>query len=568
MENDCQNNQEQIAELIAGTLPVEEAVTLQEHLSRCPTCSKYMEALRADDKLLGDFVKAMRPTVSRIENNVAEALDRTMPGKAASSVSVWRKIMKSRITKFATAAVIIIGVLIGIHHFGGSIDGASVAWARVRGAVREVAWMHMVGKSWQGENEYNEFEHWVSLPTETIVRVSKIKPDRLWVVWSDFYSHKREFYDSASKTLTLEYQHREFDSNSIDPMNYLRTIIEPTVKKYAEIKQRKGMYEGEEVNIYELNYDEEGYKANIRFLTDISSNLPININFQVLGEDGKPKFSMDGKCDYPEEGPSDIYDVGVPRDTVIVNKLAPEEVRKVIDIRRKYRENFIAKNKNYILIFTRGAPSRGGIGTVYVCYKRGELQRIEQYHCSPARKDLKDLENDFDLILKWAKSNKPVLTYLYAGKYWHLADYWQKNYERSPHRCGFDNYLPNCAWEVWYSYGEIMEDEYSKENNLIAFDLGDLWRFYINPKYDYILQRREEYVPNLNHKSISEVKEYAKTERGQWYPKIRKQSYAKETPEGQFGSPELGFIEIRYLQLNPEFPNGIFEPNNLPKEFE
>ncbi len=40
-------------------------------------------------------------------------------------------IMKSRITKIAAAAVIIIAVLLGIHHFSGSIDGASVAWADV-----------------------------------------------------------------------------------------------------------------------------------------------------------------------------------------------------------------------------------------------------------------------------------------------------------------------------------------------------------------------------------------------------------------------------------------------------
>lgn len=39
--------------------------------------------------------------------------------------------MKSKITKIAAAAVIIIAVLIGINQFGGSIDGASVAWAQV-----------------------------------------------------------------------------------------------------------------------------------------------------------------------------------------------------------------------------------------------------------------------------------------------------------------------------------------------------------------------------------------------------------------------------------------------------
>ena len=39
--------------------------------------------------------------------------------------------MKSKISKLAAAAVIIVAVLVGIHHFGGPIDGASIAWADV-----------------------------------------------------------------------------------------------------------------------------------------------------------------------------------------------------------------------------------------------------------------------------------------------------------------------------------------------------------------------------------------------------------------------------------------------------
>jgi len=47
------------------------------------------------------------------------------------AISIWRTIMKSRITKLAAAAVIIVAVLIGINQLGGSIDGASVAWGEV-----------------------------------------------------------------------------------------------------------------------------------------------------------------------------------------------------------------------------------------------------------------------------------------------------------------------------------------------------------------------------------------------------------------------------------------------------
>ncbi len=49
------------------------------------------------------------------------------PGSAQPNI--WRIIMKSKITKFAAAAVIIIAILIGINQFGGSIDGSSRAYA-------------------------------------------------------------------------------------------------------------------------------------------------------------------------------------------------------------------------------------------------------------------------------------------------------------------------------------------------------------------------------------------------------------------------------------------------------
>jgi hypothetical protein len=481
---------------------------------------------------------------------------------------IWRKIMKSSTTKMAAAAVIIIVVILGFNFFDRP-DMAGVAFAEVKEAVKKVQWMHIVGKNWtRSTNDYYKFEHWISLPNGIIAKNVTVSDNKFRIIWSDYRNHKREIYDSNSGTLTLRYENRELSVDGSEPVDYLKSIIEPTIKKYSVITKRKESRDGRQVNVYELKYNEDGYAANAKFITDVSNNLPITISFEVLGEDGKPSFTQQGQCYYPADGPADIYDLGVPVHAVIIDEFPVREIKDVIDTGKRYRENFIEKNKNYILIFTRGAPSRGGVTTVYICYKCGELQRIEQYDCSPPRRDLKDIENDFDFILRWAKTNKPVLTYLYDGKYWHLSDYWQKNYERSVHRSGFDNYLVNSAWEFWYWSGSIVQDEYSRQNGLICFDPGDRWRFYINPKYDYICHRRQEHVPNLEQTSIWEVKEYARTQDGQWYPKIKHLSYIKETAEGQQGLPELGFIETWYLKLNPEFPEGIFEPDNLQKEFD
>ena len=44
---------------------------------------------------------------------------------------IWIIIMKSRITKLAAAVAVIIAALVTSHYLGGSIDGTTIAWARV-----------------------------------------------------------------------------------------------------------------------------------------------------------------------------------------------------------------------------------------------------------------------------------------------------------------------------------------------------------------------------------------------------------------------------------------------------
>jgi len=112
-------------------LSAEKAAELQQHIAVCPACSKYLQDLQGDDKLLGDFTEAMQPRIARLEEKVIGALNREPSEKPISSVSIWRIIMKSRITRIAAAAAIIIAVFIIIHQFSGSIDGASVVWGQV-----------------------------------------------------------------------------------------------------------------------------------------------------------------------------------------------------------------------------------------------------------------------------------------------------------------------------------------------------------------------------------------------------------------------------------------------------
>ncbi|MFC1676975.1 hypothetical protein ACFL3G_07930 [Planctomycetota bacterium] len=68
--------------------------------------------------------------------------------------------MKSKITKLTTAAVIVIAVMIGINHLGGSIDGATVAWGDVVTRVDRLDYVHVYWLKSRGNNFIRHSELW------------------------------------------------------------------------------------------------------------------------------------------------------------------------------------------------------------------------------------------------------------------------------------------------------------------------------------------------------------------------------------------------------------------------
>ncbi|MBN2589744.1 MAG: hypothetical protein JXA96_07770 [Sedimentisphaerales bacterium] len=93
--------------------------------------------MRPSDKNLHNVIKKMFFKASpELDKNIwLETLQthNEFHGKENESgkINVWRIAMKNNIIKIATAAVIIIGILLAIHYSGGSIDVSGVVWADV-----------------------------------------------------------------------------------------------------------------------------------------------------------------------------------------------------------------------------------------------------------------------------------------------------------------------------------------------------------------------------------------------------------------------------------------------------
>ncbi|MHC4123636.1 MAG: hypothetical protein ACYSSI_08705 [Planctomycetota bacterium] len=92
--------------------------------------------MRPADNIRKLFKKLHVPTSVQLDKKIYDEISRTVvetKNKKSATIqpNIWRIIMNSKITKLVTAAVIIIAVILGLNIIGGSIDGASVAWAEI-----------------------------------------------------------------------------------------------------------------------------------------------------------------------------------------------------------------------------------------------------------------------------------------------------------------------------------------------------------------------------------------------------------------------------------------------------
>ncbi len=114
---------------LEGLLDHVKEQAVREHLKDCPSCQAELQGLQTLQERLVKNGKALAQ--SNLEDKVLERIvrERNMRSKTATGIStglkIRRIIMKSRITKLATAAVIIAAVALSISLFNKSVPTAS-----------------------------------------------------------------------------------------------------------------------------------------------------------------------------------------------------------------------------------------------------------------------------------------------------------------------------------------------------------------------------------------------------------------------------------------------------------
>ncbi len=475
-------------------------------------------------------------------------------------------VMRSRITKLAAAAVIIIAVIIGINQFGNSLDMANTTFARVKETINNVAWMHLTVSVRDEKRGDYECEYWL-LPGRKIVAGRT----NSGAFWRNYLNRQQKVYKSAAKTLTIYHQKGDFSHENDPPWNYLGAIFGPELMSDLSISQVTEEFEGEPLNVYELVGKEDDRTARFRIVTGVDDNLPRSIKIEAEDMQRRSIVFMEGFCQYPDSGPEDIYDLGIPKDVKVINNLPTVEAKELVDICNRYRENY----SSYIIVVISGDPSVLGVYVNYIYGNMGKAGRFFKYlHFSYGfmfvDRNLfeKEIEKDFDSFLHRIEhddNHRPDSISLWDGKYRHLLRRGKEPSYRREKGLGNIRDIGGYAWPIVLPMGQIFEDEYSEQNNLIGLKaMGSL--FYFDPEHDYICIRRCDQVEG--RELIREVRELARTENGWWYPRRVEMIQIDRNPEGTETSREVTNVDTIFVKVVSEFPEGTFDPDNLPKTIE
>jgi hypothetical protein len=473
-------------------------------------------------------------------------------------------IMNSRITKLAAAAVIIIAVIIVIDRSGGAPDMASTAFAQVRETFNNVPWIHLTLSMKDEEIGDSEFEYWL-MPERKIVAGRS----NSGAFWRNYLNRQRKIYESAANTLTIYYERGEFSNENEPPWNYLNTIFGPELLGDLSISQHTEESQGELLNIYELVGNEDNRSVHFRILTGIDDNLPRSLTVQTEDTEKQRSVFVQGTCQYPDNGPEDIYDLGVPKDVTVINNLPTMEAKELVDICRRYRENF----SSYIIIVIGGDPS-SVVSGVYVNYIDGNLAKAGRFfkylHFSYGfmfvDRNLfeKEIEKDFDSFLDRTEhddNHRPDSISLWDSKYRYLVRKGKEPSYRKERGLGNIRDIGGYAWPIVLPMGKIFEDEYSEQNNLIGLKAMESL-FYFDPEHDYTCIRRND------GRLIRDVREMARTENGSWYPRRIELTLIERDIDGAEISRQVTNVETIFVKMVHEFPEDTFDPDNLPKTIE
>lgn len=333
------------------------------------------------------------------------------------------------------------------------------------------------------------------------------------------------------------------------------------------------------------------------FRVDASTKLP-HLSRMEGQVDGKPATS-ETHFDFPEKGPTDIYDLGVAKTAKLIDRVPAGDLKRIIESLKAGRERM----DNYRAVFVTERDSIGHnwwITSPEILFHKGNRYRRDLVVAGPSHKETLQPNDDVDRRSWWFKYAKQFQffpNYVQVGLASYQCDIKRvTNPDGSIHHeiASVDKYvynlLPGDLFPVDYSMrpefvcrppmGIGNEDQEPtldlhpatgpagcillsvRRTKKLKQDQGmpDVCRFWLDPQRDYIAMRSEMAKYDENGKEILMsqhiIEETARSPQGVWYATRVRIKDAVRLPNGK-REDQLYHI---YVDFDADLPDSLFEP--------
>jgi len=267
----CTECKELMVGFIEGFLGESQKQAVESHLKDCPACRAETAKLAVLHERLVKNGKALAQ--SDLENTIIGRIVREQSLKLrkvdrhAIQFQLWRKIMKSPITKMAAAAVIIVAVLIGINPFGSTVTFAKVIEPILN--ARTVIFDFIVG-----EDETGPMMHEIVVGSRIRRTISNL-PNMTSII--DLESAKILALDTEAKTAVYIDIQGSLQEGTKNYIEFVRKVLmklkdSPNVEELGEQE-----IDGQKAIVFEARGPNEG----VKIWADPETALPIRVELRL-----------------------------------------------------------------------------------------------------------------------------------------------------------------------------------------------------------------------------------------------------------------------------------------------
>jgi hypothetical protein len=316
----------------------------------------------------------------RILERLLIRLDKSKKQGTVEKTNVWRKIMRSKVSKIAAAAMI--AILVGWTFLFSPLTSSNQAWAKMLETMKEMNWIYFDivfdAPPEVTEEMIQSFEEglplWISFNPE--VQITKKTNGE--IIYTDCDQGVRYHYSPDSNTVTIDSHASKYNpSNPQSPFEIIEYYTEMFQESSLSIQSEFRVQDGREVEIIHLSHNE----INVTGVRDVDRNLLVKVSIETNIPPGSEFVAKtEVSLSYPDKGPADIFAAGAPAGAQVVDRRPEGDANEIMQtIQQHYDHNY--GNRVCVLLYSRKlAGSKMGPRWMVVSRKQQNLYRADTYN--------------------------------------------------------------------------------------------------------------------------------------------------------------------------------------------